>query len=59
MKGHTWVVMSMVLGIVHGNSPKQKINTKSFIETEIVDVSDYILWNICAKIFSDGTRLKP
>ena len=42
MKGYTWVAMSMVLGIVHGKSSKQKINTKSSIETELVDVSDYI-----------------
>ena len=54
MKGYTWVVTSVVLGIVHGKSSKQKINTKSSIETELVGVSDYIPWTICAKIFLMG-----
>ena len=38
--------MSMGWGIMHGKSSKQKLNTKSSTEAEIVGVSEYIPYNI-------------
>ena len=46
-KGQTGGCISMGKGILHGNSTKQKINTKSSTETELVGASDYLpyaLW---------------
>ena len=46
MKGHTGGVMSFGTGIVHGKASKQKLNTKSSTETEVVGTSDYLPYNI-------------
>ena len=46
-KGQTGGCISMGTGILHGNSTKQKLNTKSSTETELVGASDYLpyaLW---------------
>ena len=51
MRGHTGGSMSMGQGIIHGKSSRQKINTKSSTETELVGASDYILWTLGAKRF--------
>eukprot|EP00957_Ditylum_brightwellii_P087193 6636771-Ditylum_brightwellii.AAC.1 len=46
MRSHTGSVMSFGLGIVHGRASKQKLNTKSSTEAEVVGVSEYIPYNI-------------
>ena len=38
--------MSFGIGILHGKSSKQKLNTKSSTEAELVAVSDYIPYHI-------------
>ena len=47
MRSNTGGAMSMGLGVLHERSGKQKLNTKSFTETEVVGFSDYLspsLW---------------
>ena len=51
MRGHTGGLMSMGHGVVHGKSSKQKLNTKSSTESEVVGASDYIPWTLWAKRF--------
>ena len=46
MRGHTGKAISMGYGIVHGRLGKQKINTKSSTESELVGVSEYIPYNL-------------
>ena len=46
MKGHTGGVMSLGHGVVHSRSSKQKINTKSSTESELVGVSEYLPFHI-------------
>jgi hypothetical protein len=36
MRGHTGGAMSFGTGIIHGKASKQKLNTKSSTETEVV-----------------------
>ena len=45
-KGHTGGAMSMGQGIFHSKSGKQKLNTKSSTETEVVGASDYLPWTV-------------
>jgi len=52
MKGVTGGCMSMGWGVLHAKSSKQKINTKSTCESELVGVSEYIPFKI-------QTRLSP
>lgn len=51
MKGHTGGLISLGKGIVHSKSTKQKLNTKSSTETELVGASDYIPWTLWSKRF--------
>ena len=51
MRGHTGGAMSMGYGIIHGKSSKQKINTKSSTESELVGVSEYIPYNLWLTMF--------
>jgi hypothetical protein len=47
MKGHTGAVMTMGKGAAYSSSSKQKINTRSLMETELVGVNDVlgqVLW---------------
>jgi len=47
MKGQTGGCIMMGDGVIHGRSNKQKLNTKSSTETELVGNSDYLpfaLW---------------
>ena len=46
MRSQTGGAMSMGHGILHGRSSKQKLNTKSSTEAELVGVSEYIPYNI-------------
>ena len=43
MKGQTGGCMSMGHGVIHAKSSKQKLNTKSSTETEIVGMSEYTI----------------
>ena len=51
MRGHIGGVMSMGRGIVQGKASKQKLNTKSSTESEVVSASDYIPWTVWTKWF--------
>jgi hypothetical protein len=42
MRGHTGGAMSFGWGVVHEKASKQKINTKSSTESEVVGVSEYV-----------------
>ena len=46
MRGHTGGAMSLGRGILHGKSSKQKRNTKSSTESELVGVSEYLPYSI-------------
>ena len=46
MKSHTGGTMSLGYGTLHTKSSKQKLNTKSSTEAELVGVSDYLPYNI-------------
>ena len=50
-RGHTGGVMSGGTGILHHKSSKQKLNTKSLTETEVVGASDYISYTLWMKRF--------
>ena len=50
-RGITGGCMSMGTGFFHARSSKQKINTKSSTETELVGVSEYLPFNIWAVNF--------
>ena len=51
MKGHTGGTMSFGKGVLHAKSSKQKLNTKSSTETELVGLSEYIPYTIWMKNF--------
>jgi hypothetical protein len=46
MRGHTGGTMSMGTGTLHCRSGKQKLNTRSTTESELVGVSEYLPYNI-------------
>ena len=49
MRGHTGGTMSMGIGTLHNKSSKQKLNTRSTTESEVVGVSEYLpydLWQV-------------
>ena len=46
MKSHTGGTMSFGYGTLHTKSSKQKLNTKSSTEAELVGVSEYLPYNI-------------
>ena len=46
MRSHTGGAISMGLGILHAKSSKQKLNTKSSTEAEVVGVSEYLPFNL-------------
>ena len=60
MRGHTGGAISMGYGLVHGKSSKQKINVKSSTESEVVVMSEYVLYNIWILIFlsAQGYEMK-
>ena len=58
MKGHTGGVTSAGTGIMHHKTSKQKINTKSSTETEIVGGSDYLSHMIWTKKFIEDQGYK-
>ena len=44
-------VMSMELGVLHAKSGKQRLNTKSLTEVELVGTSEYIHYNLWMLLF--------
>ena len=53
MRGHRGGVMSMGLGVVHARSAKQKLNTKSTTESELVGLSKYLPYDIHFKMLME------
>jgi len=51
MCSYTGGCMSFGIGTVHAKSSKQKLNTKSLTETELVGISDYLPYNIWIVMF--------
>ena len=58
MKSQTGGCMSYGLGILHGKAVKQKLNTKSSTEAEIVGMSDYLPYNIWMLYFLEHQGYK-
>ena len=58
--GHTGRGMSLVIGIINSKSTKQKLNTKSSTESEVVGASDYLPYTIWTKKFlqAQGYNIK-
>jgi hypothetical protein len=54
MRSHTGGVVSFGIGAAMAKSTKQKINTKSSTESELVGASDYLPFAIWAKKFLEG-----
>ena len=54
MKSHTGGVMSLGRGVIMCKSSKQKLNTKSSTEAEVVGASDYLPNTIWAKSFLEA-----
>ena len=46
MRSQTGGTMSFGWGVLHGRSSKQKLNTKSSTEAELVGMSEYLPYNI-------------
>ena len=46
MRSHTGGLMTFGRGILHGKSSKQKLNTKSSTESELVGVSEYLPYSL-------------
>ena len=51
MRGHTGGAISMGYGLIHARAGKQKINTKSSTESELVGVAEYIPYNLWILMF--------
>ena len=54
MRGQTGGCMSFGWGVIHAKSSKQKINTKSLTESEIVGVSEYLPYDIWIMMFLEA-----
>ncbi len=46
MRGHTGGVITMGTGVLHGRGSKQKMNSRSSNETEVIGNSEYLPFNI-------------
>ena len=58
MRGVTGGCMSMGVGMFHVRSSKQRVNTKSSTETELVGVSKYLPFNTCSAQFLEAQGYK-
>ena len=58
MKSHTGGVVSLGRGVIMSKSSKQKLNTKSSTEAELVGASDYLPSTIWAKMFLEEQGYK-
>ena len=54
MRSHTGGTMSLGGGVLNTMSAKQKLNTKSSIEAEVIGASDYLPKNIWAVLFLEA-----
>ena len=54
MKSHSGGGICFCCGFVHCKSMKNKINTKRSTESELVDVSNYISYNIWIYLFMES-----
>jgi hypothetical protein len=54
MKSHTGGIISMGRGAVASKSSKQKLNTKSSMEAELVGATDYVSNTIWSKMFLEA-----
>jgi len=46
MCSHTGGLMSLSVGVLHGNSSKQKLNTRSSTKPELVGISKYLPYTL-------------
>lgn len=53
MRSHTGGTMSLRKGSIYITSTKQKLNTKSSMESELVGVNDVMPMILCTKYFLD------
>jgi len=53
MTGHTGGAITMGTGIIHGKASKQKMNSKSTNETEVIGDSEYLPYVIRVEYFMD------
>ena len=51
MRSHTGGAMSFGIGTIHCKSSRQKLNTKSSTEAELVGMSDYLPYNLWMRMF--------
>jgi len=58
MKSHTGEEVSFEMGVALSKSSKQKSNTKSSTQAELVGASDFLSFPIWAKNFLDGQGYK-
>ena len=61
MKSHTGGAMTFEIGIISAKSSKQKLNTKSSTEAEVVGASDYIDWFVlwvCKQRYNTKAHIK-
>ena len=58
MRSHTGGLMSFGLGVINTKSSKQKLNTKSSTEAELIGASDYIPWTLWTKWFLNAQGYK-
>jgi len=54
MRGHTGGCLALGRGMLHSRSSKQKLNTKSSTECEVVGTSDYLPFPIWFKFFIEA-----
>ena len=54
LKSHTGGGMSFGYGILHCRSSKQKYNTKIYIKTKLVGLSNYLTYNIWICLFMEA-----
>lgn len=57
MRSHTGAMMSMGGGAIYAFSTRQKINTRSSTECELVGVNDTLPQIVWARIFEGATML--
>ena len=58
MRGHTGGGMSLGWGLVHAKATKQKLNSKSSTETEVIAVSEYVPYKIWLINFMEAQGYK-
>ena len=60
MCGHTGGAVSLGTGIVHGKGSKQKMNSRSSTETEVIGNSEYLPYSIFCEYFleAQGRKIK-